>query len=71
VLAAPAGALTPARRDLEPFRAARHLPGQAADLGYFEQSASALHTCPRSESHLTYMINITLTTEFALGGGVR
>jgi hypothetical protein len=25
--------------------------------------------CPRSDSHLTYMIDIALTTECALGGG--
>jgi hypothetical protein len=25
--------------------------------------------CPRGDTHLTYMINIILTTEFALYGG--
>jgi len=27
--------------------------------------------CPRSGTHLTYMIDIALTTEFAISGGVR
>ena len=28
--------------------------------------------CPRSDSHLTYMIDIALTTQFAItAGGVR
>jgi hypothetical protein len=27
--------------------------------------------CPRTESHLTYMIDIALNTEFVLDGGVR
>ena len=27
--------------------------------------------CPRTESHLTYMIPIALTTEFVLDGGAR
>ena len=26
--------------------------------------------CPRSDSHLTHMIDIALTTEFVLDGGV-
>jgi len=30
-----------------------------------------LYVCPRSESHLTYMIDITLTVEFVLNDGVR
>jgi hypothetical protein len=25
--------------------------------------------CPRPDTHLTYMINIALTTEFAIPGG--
>jgi len=31
--------------------------------------AGGLHMCPRSESPLTYMIDIALTKEFALGYG--
>jgi hypothetical protein len=27
--------------------------------------------CPRTESHLTYMIDIALNTEFVLDDGVR
>ena len=27
--------------------------------------------CPRPDTHLKYMINIALTTEFALEGGAR
>ena len=29
-----------------------------------------MHLCPRSDTHLTYMIDIALTTEFVLDGGV-
>ena len=28
-----------------------------------------MRLCPRTDSHLTYMINIALTTEFTLAAG--
>jgi hypothetical protein len=50
----------------------------APDLHKHEAAETALshtrrsyhdHPCPRSESHLTYMIDIALTTELAITAG--
>jgi hypothetical protein len=35
------------------------------DLGVYVEK------CPRPDTHLTYMIDIALTTEFSLAGGAR
>ena len=36
-----------------------------------EAAGQRQKVCPRTESHLTYMINIALTTEFTLDDSAR
>jgi len=48
-----------------------HLQGKRVATEARPNSIMYVGACPRSESQLTYMPPVTLTTEFVLDGGAR
>ena len=54
------------------MRPCRRHAGLAGRHARFRSTIEVTPALPRSDSHLTYMIDIALTTEFAItAGGVR